>query len=188
GSNHIWRISVITVSGSFASQIRFGVMPRKSISACSSARTWSKSLAASALANRQPRVSAKRFHPALEPPRLTRHELRIAQRVGQQRRALNAGDERHGEVAGIPASHLAELALRTVEQRAQKPRSVLREGLIQLVELRHQAPKRTAVGRHHLRRVGPRAGEALQPSCGVARRSSEASRLRTLSARESITA
>src|SRR6185312_1725099 len=142
GSNHIWRISVIRVSGSLASQMRFGVMPRKSISGCSRARTRSKSFAARAVANWDPRVgftppSAKRLQPALEPPRLTGHQLRIAQRVGQQRGALNARDERHGEVARVPAPHLPELALSPVDQRAQEARCVLRELPVELVELRH---------------------------------------------------
>lgn len=51
---------------------------------------------------------------------LTGHDVRIAECVGQQRRALHAGEEVDGALPGVAPAHLAELPFRPVDDQTHR--------------------------------------------------------------------
>jgi predicted DCC family thiol-disulfide oxidoreductase YuxK len=97
-------------------------------------------------AHAAPAALGERVDPALQTLALAHHQLRVPEGVRQQRDSLVGGDERHGQVAGIAPAQLAELLLRPVDRHRHQLRTSPGQRITALVELRAEAPLRTAGG------------------------------------------
>src|SRR4051794_4554663 len=93
-----------------------------------------------------PRELVDRVDPALQAARLANQDLRIAQRVREQRAALDAGHHRFGEVPAVPAAQFTELAGGPLQQPFEDRRGgAVSGGSRRLAQLAAQRPKRAAV-------------------------------------------
>jgi Activator of Hsp90 ATPase homolog 1-like protein len=80
----------------------------------------------------------KRVDPALEPATLVDHQLRIAERVGEQGDPLIRGDHRDREVVGVASSHRPELPLGPLDRGPDQRRTRVGKPVLAFVELRAQ--------------------------------------------------
>jgi len=98
-------------------------------------------------------LARQRIDPAFEVAPLAGEDHGIAERVCEERRALDAGEQREREIAGVASAELPELVFGPVDDDCHHRGCVAIAAVLVLVELGAECPHRAAVARDSLAHV-----------------------------------